>query len=72
VAYAHQTQITEVRRTNVAGEVNALQVPYFVAPQPPSIKGLESDRVTPSCQRAFAAGIEDPFRFEVVKVEELL
>ncbi len=66
------TPTRRARAADISGKVGRDQVACFTESQAPAVHRLHHDRVTPGRESAFASGVQNPLRFEVSEVKELL
>ncbi|WP_241976593.1 MULTISPECIES: hypothetical protein [unclassified Cryobacterium] len=66
------TEVAELGRVRVAGEVDQLQVGHLVGAKPPGVGGLERDGIAGGGDSALATRIDDTLDLEVGEIEEVL
>jgi hypothetical protein len=71
-ADAQNPVLAELTGVGIAGEIDRLQMAYLVAPQAPSVRGLEHHRIPIRRQPSLSVGTGEAYDLIIGVVEEVL
>nr|WP_241985521.1 MULTISPECIES: hypothetical protein [Cryobacterium] len=66
------TEVAELGRVRVAGEIDQLQVGHLIGAKSPGVGGLERDGIAVGGDGALATRIDDTLDLDVGQIEEVL